>query len=203
MTCANPTNAANTITRAQRATLLQQQPHVFWLTGLSGAGKSTIARCCEEQLHASGKLTFVLDGDALRSGLNSDLGFSATDRATSVRRAAEVARMLADAGCIVFVALISPFRADRAQARQVIGSDAFTEVFVDIPLTIAEARDPKGLYRRAREGRLPAFTGIDSPYEIPLKPDVHLLSDSMTPDDAANYLVRYLADREAIAPILR
>ncbi len=146
--------------------------HVLWLTGLPGAGKSTIARCIEHELHALGRPVALLDGDEVRRGLNKDLGFSAADRAESVRRVSEVARLMADAGLTVVVALISPFRANRDTARALFRPGHFIEVFVDTPLAVAEARDPKGLYRRARQGLLPGFTGVDAPYEPPLQPEV-------------------------------
>jgi adenylyl-sulfate kinase len=157
-----------------RARLKHQLPCCIWLTGLPGAGKSTIANALEERLHAAGRHTMLIDGDDLRAGLNRDLGFGATDRAESVRRAAEVARLMVDAGLIVVVGLISPFRADRAAARARFAPGAFVEVFVDAPLAVCEDRDPKGLYRRARRGELPAFTGIDSPYEAPEAPELRL-----------------------------
>lgn len=157
-----------------RAGLKQQQPCCIWLTGLSGAGKSTIANALEERLHAAGRHTMLIDGDDLRAGLNRDLGFSSADRAESVRRAGEVARLMVDAGLIVIVGLISPFRADRDAARARFAPGAFIEVFVDAPLAECERRDPKGLYRRARSGQLSAFTGIDSPYEAPQQPELRL-----------------------------
>jgi adenylyl-sulfate kinase len=157
-----------------RAHLKHQQPCCIWLTGLSGAGKSTIANALEERLHAAGRHTMLVDGDELRGGLNRDLGFGAADRAESVRRAAEVARLMVEAGLIVVVGLISPFRADRAAARARFAPGAFVEVFVDAPLAVCEDRDPKGLYRRARRGELAAFTGIDSPYEVPEAPELRL-----------------------------
>jgi bifunctional enzyme CysN/CysC len=157
-----------------RAHLKQQQPCCIWLTGLSGAGKSTIANTLEERLHVAGRHTMLIDGDELRGGLNRDLGFSDADRAESVRRAAEVARLMVEAGLIVIVGLISPFRADRAAARARFAPGAFVEVFVDAPLAVCERRDPKGLYRRARSGQLSAFTGVDSPYEAPEAPDLRL-----------------------------
>ncbi len=157
-----------------RADLKRQHAGCVWLTGLSGAGKSTIANALEERLHAAGRHTMLIDGDDLRGGLNRDLGFGAADRAESVRRAAEVARLMVDAGLIVIVGLISPFRADRAAARARFAPGAFIEVFVDAPLAECERRDPKGLYRRARTGQLVAFTGIDSPYEAPVQPELRL-----------------------------
>jgi adenylyl-sulfate kinase len=161
---------------------------VLWLTGLSGAGKSTIAQAVHARLLAKGRRAVVLDGDELRRGLTRDLGFSATDRAENVRRTAEVARLMADAGLVVVVALISPFRADRDRARALFEPGRFIEVFVDTALSVAESRDPKGLYRRARQGQLPGFTGIDSPYEVPLAPELRISTAHTTVDEAAALL---------------
>lgn len=150
---------------------------VIWFTGLSGAGKSTLAQALEARLLAQGVRTCVLDGDALRQGLNKDLGFSDSDRTENIRRAAEVARLMADAGLVVLTAFISPFRADRALARERIGTGRFVEVFVDTPLAVCEARDPKGLYRKARRGEVHHMTGITSPYEAPDQPDIRITVD--------------------------
>jgi adenylyl-sulfate kinase len=166
---------------------------VLWLTGLSGAGKSTIAQAACARLRELGRHAVVLDGDELRRGLTRDLGFSAADRAENVRRTAEVARLMADAGLVVVVALISPFRADRALARALFEPGRFIEVFIDTPLALAEARDPKGLYKRARQGLLPAFTGISSPYEAPLEPELTLRTADVTVSEAAQLLVDQLA----------
>ena len=143
---------------------------VVWLTGLSGSGKSTIARALEARLRAEQKLVYVLDGDVIRRGLNSDLGFSDADRAENIRRAGHVAAMLADAGLIVITAFISPFERDRERVREVVGEDRFVEVFLDAPIEVCERRDPKGLYAKARAGEIADFTGISSPYEIPAAP---------------------------------
>ncbi len=150
---------------------------MLWFTGLSGAGKSTLANQVEKRLHASGFHTFLLDGDNVRHGLNRDLGFTDEDRVENIRRVAEVARLMVDAGLVVLVSFISPFQAERQMARERFGGDEFIEVFVDVPLVVAEARDVKGLYRKARAGEIPNFTGIDSPYEPPLAPEVHLHAD--------------------------
>ena len=155
-----------------------QKPVCIWLTGLSGAGKSTIATLLEKQLFASGRHTYVLDGDTIRDGLNSDLGFSAADRVENIRRATEVSRLFVDAGLVVIVSFISPFRAGRALARSRFQPGEFVEVFVDAPLEECERRDPKGLYARARRGDLADFTGIDSEYEPPASPELHL--DTLT-----------------------
>jgi adenylyl-sulfate kinase len=161
-------------TRHDRERLLGQRGMVVWFTGLSGSGKSTIASGVEAALVAAGRLAYVVDGDNLRHGLNADLGFSDQDRRENIRRAGEVAGLLADAGVIVLVCLISPFRSERDQVRQKQPAGRFLEVFVDAPLGVCEARDPKGLYRRARAGQIPEFTGITSPYEPPLSPELAL-----------------------------
>lgn len=165
---------------------------VLWLTGLSGAGKSTIAELTCGCLLGMGRPAAVLDGDALRGGLNRDLGFSAADRSENLRRTAEVARLMADAGLVVVVALISPFRADRAAARALFEPGRFIEVFIDTSLAVAEARDPKGLYKRARQGQLPGFTGIDAPYEVPESPELRIDTVSTSAEQAAQTLVARL-----------
>jgi bifunctional enzyme CysN/CysC len=180
------------VDRDARAALLGQRPAVVWLTGLSGAGKSTIANLVERKLHALGRLTYLLDGDNLRHGLNRDLGFTSADRVENVRRSAEVAALMADAGLIVLVSLISPFRAERQAARELVGAGSFLEVFVDTALEVAEARDRKGLYAKARRGELPNFTGIDAPYETPGAPDVHIRTADMTAEEAADVIVARL-----------
>lgn len=174
---------ALTITRSERERLAGHPSRVVWLTGLSGAGKSTIANALERELHRQGKRTYILDGDNIRQGLNRDLGFSDADRAENIRRIAQVARLFVDAGVIVVVAFISPFRAERDAARALFAPGEFLEVFVDVPLAIAEERDPKGLYRKARSGTLPQFTGIDSPYEPPLAPELVLPTAHLTPEE--------------------
>ena len=180
------------VDRARRAALKQQTPAVLWFTGLSGSGKSTIANLVEEQLAAEGRHTYLIDGDNLRHGLSRDLGFTDADRVENIRRAAEAAKMMADAGLIVLVCLISPFRAERAMAREMMGDIAFLEVFIDAPLAVAEARDVKGLYAKARRGELTNFTGIDSPYEAPLKPNLHLRTDQICAAAAAKAIVANL-----------
>ncbi len=165
---------------------------VVWLTGLSGAGKSTLAGRLDQRLRAHGLLTCLLDGDVLRTGLNRDLGFSAEDRAENVRRVGEVARLMADAGLIVIVALISPFRRDRQAVRERFAPGEFFEVYVDVSLAVAESRDPKGLYRKARAGLLKDFTGIDSPYEPPVSPELHLQTATLSPDEAAAVAFEHL-----------
>ena len=161
----------------------------MWLTGVSGAGKSTIADRVEAALHARGRHTYLLDGDNVRQGLNRDLGFTDADRVENIRRVAEVARLMADAGLIVLVSFISPFRSERAMARELMGTVSFYEVFVDTPLSVAEARDPKGLYAKARRGELRNFTGIDSPYEPPEQPDLRLDTTRLEADAAAQAIL--------------
>jgi bifunctional enzyme CysN/CysC len=173
------------IDQEARARLKAQKPCVLWFTGLSGAGKSTIANLVEKKLHAAGHHTYLLDGDNVRHGLNKDLGFTDADRVENIRRVAEVARLMADAGLIVLVSLISPFRAERETARALMKDGEFHEIFIDAPLTVVEARDPKGLYAKARRGELKNFTGIDSPYERPEHPDIHIDTLTLTADAAA------------------
>ena len=162
------------INKQARAAAKHQTPKVFWFTGLSGSGKSTIADAFEKQLHAMGKHTYILDGDNVRHGLSRDLGFTETDRVENIRRVAEVAKLMVDAGLIVLVTFISPFRADRAMARSLFNEGEFVEIFVDTPLEVAERRDPKGLYAKARRGEIKNFTGIDSPYERPESPELKI-----------------------------
>jgi bifunctional enzyme CysN/CysC len=178
--------------KAQRAALKRQRPRCIWLTGLSGAGKSSIANLVELQLHAAGRHSYVLDGDNVRQGLNRDLGFSEADRVENIRRVAEVAKLMVDAGLIVIVSFISPFRNERQAARELFGGDEFLEVFVDAPLSVCEQRDAKGLYAKARRGELKHFTGIDSPYEAPSSCEVHLRSDTASAEDCAAQVLRAL-----------
>jgi bifunctional enzyme CysN/CysC len=180
------------VDRDARAMQKAQTPRIVWLTGLSGAGKSTIANLVERRLHALGKHTYLLDGDNVRHGLNRDLGFTEADRVENIRRVAEVARLMLDAGLITLVSFISPFRAERDMARARVGPDEFVEVFVDTPLAVAEARDPKGLYRKARNGELKHFTGIDSPYEAPAEPELRIDTVTESPEAAAERIVTYL-----------
>ena len=179
------------VTKTSRAALKNQNPAVVWFTGLSGAGKSTIANLLEKRLHGQGRHTYVLDGDNLRHGLNGDLGFSDKDRVENIRRVAEVARLMADAGLIVLVSFISPFRADRALARRLMPEGDFIEVHVDTPLAIAEDRDVKGLYKKARAGEMKNFTGVDSPYEAPLQaPELRVDTVAMSAEEAAELDLR-------------
>ncbi|VWC43810.1 sulfate adenylyltransferase subunit CysN [Burkholderia arboris] len=180
------------VDRDARAVQKAQTPRIVWLTGLSGAGKSTIANLVEKRLHALGKHTYLLDGDNVRHGLNRDLGFTEADRVENIRRVAEVARLMLDAGLITLVSFISPFRAERDMARAMVGPDEFVEVFVDTPLAVAEERDPKGLYKKARRGELKHFTGIDSPYEPPAQPELRVDTVAESPEEAAERIVAYL-----------
>ena len=173
------------VSRPARAALKHQRAGCVWFTGLSGSGKSSIANRLEQRLFAEGRHTYLLDGDNVRHGLNRDLGFTEADRAENIRRVAEVARLMVDAGLIVLVAFISPFRAERRFARSLFAEGEFIEVFVDTPIEACEARDPKGLYAKARSGALPNFTGIDSPYERPESPEVHLLTSGRSPEECA------------------
>jgi bifunctional enzyme CysN/CysC len=177
------------VTRDARASIKGQRPAVLWFTGLSGAGKSTIANLVERKLHSLGRHTVLLDGDNIRHGLNKDLGFSDADRAENIRRVAELARLMADAGLIVLVSFISPFRAERALARSLTPAGEFFEIHIDTPLSVAESRDTKGLYRKARAGELKNFTGVDSPYEAPEKPEIRVDTTALTPADAAEVIV--------------
>jgi len=178
-----------TITRADHAAMKNQTPRVLWFTGLSGSGKSTIANEVEKQLHLMNRHTFLLDGDNVRHGLNRDLGFTEADRIENIRRVGEVAKLMADAGLIVLTAFISPFRAERRMVREMLPQGEFIEIFVDTPLDVAEARDVKGLYKKARSGQLSNFTGIDSPYEAPENPEIRVNTVDMSPQEAARYII--------------
>jgi len=178
------------ITREDHAGMKNQMPRVLWFTGLSGSGKSTIANEVEKQLFLMNRHTFLLDGDNVRHGLNRDLGFTETDRIENIRRVGEVAKLMADAGLIVLTAFISPFRAERDMVRKMLAQGEFIEIFVDTPLEVAEARDVKGLYRKARAGKLKNFTGIDSPYEPPETPEISVNTVDMTPEEAARYIIQ-------------
>jgi bifunctional enzyme CysN/CysC len=183
---------ASDVDRDARARLLGQRPRLLWFTGLSGSGKSTIANLVERRLHALGHATFLLDGDNLRHGLNRDLGFTDADRVENIRRAGEVASLMCNAGLIVLAAFISPFRAERDMVRRMVPEGDFLEIHIDVPLAEAERRDPKGLYAKARAGRLPNFTGISSPYEPPLSPELRLDTSLMTAEEAAEIVLAHL-----------
>jgi bifunctional enzyme CysN/CysC len=183
------------VDKSLRAAQKGQTPSVLWFTGLSGAGKSTIANLVETELHRLGCHTYLLDGDNVRHGLNKDLGFTQADRVENIRRIAEVARLMTDAGLIVLVSFISPFRSERRMARELMEEGEFLEVFVDTPLELAEQRDPKGLYAKARRGELANFTGIDSPYEPPENPEVRLDGTTLSPEEGAKLVVDALRER--------
>ena len=173
---------AQLVDKNARASLKGQRPCCLWLTGLSGSGKSTVASLLEKRLNAAGRHTYTLDGDNVRHGLNRDLGFTDADRVENIRRVGEVAKLFVDSGLIVLVSFISPFRAERQMARDLLAGPEFLEIFVDTPLAICESRDPKGLYKKARAGALKNFTGIDSPYEPPEHADIHLPGGSAAPE---------------------
>ena len=184
------------INRQARADLKAQKPAVLWFTGLSGSGKSTVANALEKMLHARGKHTYMLDGDNIRHGLNRDLGFTAEDRVENIRRVAEVARLMADAGLIVLVSFISPFRSERRLAREMMEDGEFIEVFVDTPIEICAERDPKGLYKKAMAGEIANFTGISSPYERPEDPEIHLETVGQEPFELAGRIEEFLTARQ-------
>ncbi len=183
---------ATDVTREAHASLKNQKAKVLWFTGLSGSGKSTIANEVEKSLALMNRHTFLLDGDNVRHGLNKDLGFTEADRIENIRRVGEVAKLMADAGLIVLTAFISPFRAEREMVRNMLPEGEFVEIFVDTPIEVAEARDVKGLYKKARSGALKNFTGIDSPYEAPEKPEITVNTVAMTPAEAAEYIIRQI-----------
>jgi len=180
---------ASQVTRAHREKLLDQRGALLWLTGLSGSGKSTVAFRVEHALIERGCVAYVLDGDNVRHGLNSNLGFSADDRAENIRRIGEVGKLFVDAGLITLSSLVSPYRADRDQVRALLAEDQFFEIYVNTPLEICEQRDPKGLYKRARAGEIPNFTGISDPYEEPQAPELELKTDTVTIDEAARQVI--------------
>jgi bifunctional enzyme CysN/CysC len=180
------------VTRDKHAELKNQKPAVLWFTGLSGAGKSTIANLVEKKLVRMNRHTFLLDGDNVRHGLNKDLGFTEADRVENIRRVGEVAKLMTDAGLIVLTAFISPFRAERRMVREMMQPGEFIEIHIDTPLEEAEKRDVKGLYKKARSGALKNFTGIDSPYEPPEDPEIRIDTTNMTPEQAADLIVERL-----------
>ncbi len=183
------------VDKKARSVMKRQRACVLWYTGLSGAGKSTIANLVDKKLHSTDRHTYLLDGDNVRHGLNKDLGFADADRVENVRRIAEVAKLMVDAGLIVGTAFISPFRAEREMARALLGEGEFIEIFIDTPLDVAEGRDPKGLYKKARRGDLKNFTGIDSPYEAPENPELRINTTTTTAEEAAEAIVAYLHRR--------
>ncbi len=182
------------IDQAAREELLKQKGCVIWFTGLSGSGKSTVANQVAAHLHQSGRITYVLDGDNIRHGLNKNLGFSPEDRQENIRRIGEVAKLFADAGLITTTAFISPYRQDRDAVRDIMSSDRFIEVFVDCPLEICENRDPKGLYKKARAGELKGFTGIDAPYEAPQSPELVVNTNELDVAGCTEQVIAYLME---------
>lgn len=194
MNPSNLTHHQGSVTSADRAAVLDHQPATLWLTGLSAAGKSTLAFALEKRLIAEGRACYVLDGDNVRHGLNRDLGFSAEDRNENIRRIAEVAKLMNDAGLIVITAFISPFKADRAMAREIIGERYFREVYVSTPIAVCEQRDPKKLYQRARKGEVAEFTGITSPYEAPTEPALVIDTSILAQEEAVKRLAAILKD---------
>lgn len=188
-----------TVTRERRAQLNSHKSVLLWFTGLSGAGKSTLAHALEESLHQMGYHTFVLDGDNVRHGLCGDLGFSNENRVENIRRISEVAKLFVEAGVIVLTAFISPFRADRAKARNLVGADFF-EIYCRCPLDVCEERDVKGLYRRARSGEIKEFTGISSPYEEPEQPELIVETSGRTIEDCVEQILNYLIQRGIYSP---
>lgn len=183
-----------TVTHEDRIALKQQKPVVLWFTGLSGSGKSTVANAVESKLLSLGKHSYLLDGDNVRHGLNKDLGFSDADRIENIRRVGEVAKLFVDSGSIVLTAFISPFISDRDQARTLLGDGQFLEVYIDTPLSVCEQRDPKGLYKKARAGQIPNFTGIDSAYEAPLNADIHVQTENKSIEECAEAVVNKLKE---------
>jgi bifunctional enzyme CysN/CysC len=184
------------IDKHARAAQKGQRPCIMWFTGLSGAGKSSIANLVERKLNALGHHTYLLDGDNVRHGLTRDLGFTAADRVENIRRIAEVGKLMVDAGLIVLISVISPFRSEREMARSLVGPGEFVEVYVDTSLAVAEARDVKGLYAKARRGELTNFTGVDSPYEPPVTPEIHIDTTVMDVEEAAKQVMEHLRLRD-------
>lgn len=196
----NPTSEdivyhAHEVQKADRANLKQQNPCILWFTGLSGSGKSTIANAVESKLLELTKHTYLLDGDNIRMGLNKGLSFSDGDRIENIRRIGEVSKLFVDAGTIVLTAFISPFQKERDAVRSLVKDDEFIEIFIDTPLEVCESRDPKGLYKKARKGEIPNFTGISSPYEAPVKPEIHVLNDKISIEDVTQQIINYLKDK--------
>jgi adenylylsulfate kinase len=188
------------ITRSDRHTIMGQKGATLWLTGLSGSGKSTVAVALEKALYKKGKLSYRLDGDNIRLGINKNLGFSAEDRTENIRRIGEISKLLVDCGVIALSSFISPYREDRDRVRALHAESGlpFIEVFIDCTLEVAETRDPKGLYKKARAGEIKNFTGIDDPYEAPQNPEIHLRTDQMTLEQEVSLIIHYLEDNKII-----
>lgn len=183
------------VTKSERSIQKKQKPCLIWFTGLSGSGKSTVANALERKLYALEKHTYLLDGDNVRHGLNKDLGFSDSDRVENIRRIGEMSKLFIDAGLIVISAFISPFQSDRESVRKLVNNDEFIEVFIDAPIEVCEKRDPKGLYQKARCGEIKNFTGIDSPYEAPLNPEIHIKTDVMSVDESVQLIIDTLVNQ--------
>jgi adenylylsulfate kinase len=187
-----------TISNSDRNKLLNQTPFLLWFTGLSASGKSTLANIVEHKLFKINYKTYLLDGDNVRHGLNSDLGFNEESRVENIRRIGEVSKLFLDAGIITLTAFISPFKSDRQLVRELFEKGQFLEVFIDSSLEICETRDPKGMYAKARSGEIKNFTGISSPYESPENPDIHIINNSITLDEASDQIITYLIDNKLI-----
>ncbi len=183
------------VTKQERSSKKQQKSCIIWFTGLSGSGKSTIANALERKLYAMGKHTYLLDGDNIRHGINKDLGFSDEDRMENIRRIGELSKLFVDAGVIVLAAFISPFRSDRAIARALVADDEFIEIFIDTHLDVCEQRDPKGLYKKARNGEIPVFTGISSPYEAPQTPEIYISTVDQSIQESVDSIISYLQNK--------
>jgi adenylylsulfate kinase len=186
------------VSKEERSKLKKQKPCILWFTGLSGSGKSTVANGVESKLLELQKHTYLLDGDNIRMGLNRGLSFSDEDRVENIRRIGEVAKLFVDSGTIVLSAFISPFQADRDQVRALVGEGEFIEIFIDTPLEVCEGRDPKGLYKKARAGEIPNFTGISSPYEAPGNPQIHIKNNGISVEEASNKVIAYLQEKKYI-----
>lgn len=195
----NVTWHEHAVKKPERQQLMGHKSAILWFTGLSACGKSTIANCVDHKLHEMGKHTYVLDGDNVRMGLNKNLGFSADDRTENIRRIGEVAKLFCDSGLVTLTAFISPYKADRDAVRELMGDGEFVEVLVDASLETCEARDPKGLYKKARAGEIKGFTGIDDPYEAPEKPELVLDSNSKGIDELADEVIAFLQEKGYIA----
>ncbi len=187
------------VTKEERSKIKDQKPCILWFTGLSGSGKSTIANAVESRLVKLGRHTYLLDGDNIRMGLNKGLGFSDEERIENIRRIGEVSKLFVDAGTMVLTAFISPFQKERDVVRDLVNDNEFIEVFVDTPLEVCESRDPKGLYIKARNGEIPHFTGISSPYEAPENPEIHIETDTLNIDECTNKIVGYLLENSYIS----
>jgi len=183
------------VTKKQRADIKKQKPCILWFTGLSGSGKSTIANAVELKLNELNKHTYLLDGDNIRLGLNKGLSFSDEDRIENIRRIGEVSKLFVDSGTIVLTAFISPFIKDRKIVKELVNKDEFIEVYIDTPLNICESRDPKGLYEKARNGDIPNFTGISSPYEEPIEAEIHIKTDKIGIEECAQKIIKYLDEK--------